>query len=66
MDSDVLILQWIDNKPVSLVTIDSANDRVVAKRRTKKRGVYQELEVDQPYTVHRYNQYMNGVYLKAV
>ncbi len=61
-ESDLLILQWIDNKPVSLVTsIDSANDRVVAKRRTKKRGVYQELEVDQPYAVHRYNQYMNGV-----
>ncbi len=61
-ESDVLILQWIDNKPVSLVTsIDSANDRVVAKRRTKKRGVYQELQVDQPYAVHRYNQYMNGV-----
>ena len=61
-ESDVLILQWIDNKAVSLITsIDSANDSVVARRRTKKRGVYEELAVDQPYAVHRYNQFMNGV-----
>ena len=33
-ESEVLALQWVDNKPVSvLTTIDSANDSVVAKRR---------------------------------
>ncbi len=61
-ESNVLILQWVDNRPVSLATsIDSANDSIVVKRRSKKRGVYEELDVDQPYAVHRYNQFMNGV-----
>jgi hypothetical protein len=61
-ESNVLTLQWVDNKPVSLVTsIDSANDRVVVKRRTRTKGVFGEIEVSQPYAFHRYNQYMNAV-----
>ncbi|CAB4027206.1 Hypothetical predicted protein, partial [Paramuricea clavata] len=40
-ESDVLALQWVDNKPVSLLTsIDSANDTMPVTRRTKTRGVY--------------------------
>ena len=61
-ESNVLTLQWVDNRPVSLITsIDSANDKVVAKRRTKTSGVFQEIDVNQPYAIHRYNQYMNAV-----
>ncbi|XP_028418086.1 piggyBac transposable element-derived protein 4-like [Dendronephthya gigantea] len=61
-ESNVLTLQWVDNKTVSLVTsIDSANEKVVATRRTKKKGVFSEISVNKPYAFHRYNQYMNGV-----
>ena len=61
-ESNVLTVQWIDSKPVSLLTtIDSANDKVEVKRRTKKKGEFQELSVPQPLAIHRYNQYMNGV-----
>ena len=61
-ESNVLTVQWIDNKPVSLLTtIDSANDKVEVKRRTKKQGKFEELCVPQPLAIHRYNQYMNGV-----
>ena len=61
-EANVLTLQWVDNKPVSLLTsIDSANEKVVVKRRMKVRGVYQEVDVVQPLAIHRYNQYMNAV-----
>jgi hypothetical protein len=61
-ESDVLALQWVDNKPVSLLTsIDSANDTTPVTRRTRTRGVYERVEVVQPYAFYRYNQYMNAV-----
>ena len=61
-ESNVLTLQWVDNKPVSLVTsIDSANESVVVTRRTKTAGVFEEVEVRQPLAFHKYNQYMNAV-----
>ena len=60
--SPVLTLQWIDSKPVSLLTsLYSANDQVTCKRRTKQHGVYSELTLPQPLAIHEYNQYMNGV-----
>jgi hypothetical protein len=37
---DVLVLQWVDNKMISLLTtIDNANDKRKVKRRTKTSGV---------------------------
>jgi hypothetical protein len=61
-ESDVLALQWVDNKPVSLLTsTDSANDTMPVTRRTKTRGVYDKVEIVQPYAFYRYNQYMNAV-----
>ncbi|CAB4039704.1 Hypothetical predicted protein [Paramuricea clavata] len=61
-ESNVLTLQWIDNRPVSLITsIDSANDKKDVERRTKTRGVFEKVNVSQPYAFHRYNQYMNAV-----
>ena len=44
-----------------MTSIDSANEKVTAKRRTKTNGVYEEINVDQPYAFYRYNQFMNAV-----
>jgi hypothetical protein len=61
-ESNVLAIQWVDNKAVSLLTsIDSANEKAVARRRTKVGGVFERVDVDQPYAFYRYNQYMNAV-----
>ena len=61
-DSNVLTVQWIDTKPVSLLTtIDSANEKVEVTRRAKKDGKFQEISVPQPLAFHRYNQHMNAV-----
>ncbi|CAB4041968.1 Hypothetical predicted protein, partial [Paramuricea clavata] len=61
-ESNVLTLQWVDNRPVSLITsIDSANDKKDVERRTKTKGVFEKVTVSQPYAFHRYNQYMNAV-----
>ena len=61
-DSNVLTVQWIDTKPVSLLTtIDSANEKVEVTRRAKRDGKFQEISVPQPLAFHRYNQYMNAV-----
>jgi hypothetical protein len=60
--SPVLAMQWIDSKPVSLLTtLYSANEQVSCQRNTKKRGVFTELTLPQPFAIHEYNQYMNGV-----
>ena len=61
--SHILALQWIDCKPVSiLTTLYSANDQVSCKRKVKKRGgSISKASVPQPLAIHEYNQYMNGV-----
>ena len=60
--SPVLALQWVDSKPVSILsTLHSANDEVVCKRRMKKDGKFEEISVPQPLAIHDYNQYMNSV-----
>ena len=57
-----MVLQWIDSKPVTiLTTIHSANEQVSAKRRTKRGGVYREVNIPQPLAIHEYNNFMNGV-----
>ena len=57
-ESEVLTLQWVDNKPVSvLTTIDS----VLAKRKVMVNQKFAKIDVPQPKAIHRYNQYMNVV-----
>jgi len=61
-DPPCLALQWVDNKVVSLLTtIDNANDKVLANRRSKTDGVWSTKVVSQPKTISNYNKYMNGV-----
>ena len=57
-----LTLQWVDNKPVSIVTtIDNANDRIEICRKKKVDGAWTKVRVLQPNAVSRYNKYMSGV-----
>ena len=61
-ESEMLALQWVDNKPVSvLTTIDSANDSVLTRRRVMVDQKFAQIDVPQPKAIHRYNQYMNAV-----
>ena len=61
-DSPLLVLQWIDSKPVTiLTTIHLANEQVSVKRRAKRGGVYREVNIPQPLAIHMYNHFMNGV-----
>ena len=60
--SPVLALQWLDSKPVSILsTLHSANDQVTCMRRTKVNGKFEKVNIPQPLSVHDYNQFMNGV-----
>ena len=57
-----LVLQWKDNKPVSLLTsIDIASEKVLVKRKQKTAGIWREVFVRQPQAINNYNQYMNAV-----
>ena len=57
-----LIIQWIDNKTISIITtIHKANKYTYIKRRTKVNGVFREIQVRQPNVVKDYNKYMKGV-----
>ena len=61
-DPPCLALQWVDNKVVSLLTtIDNANGKVLANRRSRTNGVWRTKVVSQPKTISNYNKYMNGV-----
>ena len=61
-ESGILYLQWVDSKPVTLLTtLGSANEAVSCTRRTKRNGRFQKVSVPQPLDIHRYNQYMNAV-----
>ena len=58
----VLSLQWIDSKPLTiLTTLFSANEEKDCQRRMKQDGNFQNVTVPQPLAIHYYNQYMNGV-----
>ena len=58
----VLSLQWIDSKPVTvLTTLFSANEEIDCQRGMKQDGNFQNVMVPQPLAIHYYNQYMNGV-----
>ena len=57
----VLSLQWIDSKPITiLTTLFSANEEIDCQRRMKQDGNFQNVTVPQPLAIY-YNQYMNGV-----
>ena len=61
-DPPCLALQWVDNKAVSIVTtLDSANDKVSAIRKSKTGNVWKDITVHQPKAIGRYNKYLNGV-----
>ena len=58
----VLVVQWVDNKPVSLLTtIDNANDSVQVKRNKVPNGVWTAVNVLQPKVISTYTTYMNAV-----
>lgn len=57
-----LVLQWLDNKVVSMITsVVNANDHVQVTRREKTAGVYNLKVVQPPKTFKTYNKYMNAV-----
>ena len=56
----VLVVQWVDNKPVSLLTTN-ANDSVQVKRNKMPNGVWTAVNVLQPKAISTYVTYMNAV-----
>ena len=57
-----LIMQWVDNKVVSVVTtLDNANDKVTTVRKSKANDEWTDIVVNQPKAIDNYNKYMNGV-----
>ena len=61
-DPPILVLQWLDNKVVSLLTtIENANDSLQVNRKTKSAGVWSTKVVQQPQAISSYNQYTNAV-----
>ena len=56
----VLVVQWVDNKPVSLLTtIDIANDSVQVKRNRVPNGVWTAVNVAQPKAISTYITYIS-------
>ena len=61
-EGQCLALQWVDNKVVTMLsTIDNANDFVSVDRKKKVDGKWETLSVRKPFTIERYNKYMNAV-----
>ena len=61
-DKEILALQWVDNKLVTMLsTIDNANDYVEVNLKTKIDKQWSDITVKQPFVIHRYNRFMNGV-----
>ena len=56
----VLVVQWVDNKPGSLLTtIDNANDLVQVKRNKVPNGVWTAVNVAQPKAISTYITYIS-------
>ena len=53
----VLVVQWVDNKPVSLLTTN-ANDSVQVKRNKMPNGNWNEVNVLQPKAISTYTTYI--------
>ena len=61
-DPPCLVLQWVDNRVVSMITtVDNANDHVHATRKVKNGGTWTEVRVQQPQIFKTYNMKMNAV-----
>ena len=57
-----LIMQWVDNKVVSVVTtLDNANDKGTTVRKSKVNDEWRDIVVNLPKAIDNYNKYMNGV-----
>ena len=61
-DSPCLVLQWVDNKVVSMITtVGNANDHGQVIRRVRNDGQWTERLVRQPRIFQTYNMKMNAV-----
>ena len=61
-DSPCLVLQWVDNKVVSMITTaGNANDHGQVSRRVRNDGWWTERLVRQPRIFQTYNMKMNAV-----
>jgi hypothetical protein len=56
----VLVVAWNDNRPVLLVTtVDGPEPLQLVSRWSGKQK--KRITVEQPYTIHKYNEFMGGV-----
>ena len=64
-DGGCIAQQWKDNRPIravtTLITIESANDFVMASRKQKVSNCWVNVDAKQPKAIDNYNQFMNGV-----
>nr|XP_054750142.1 piggyBac transposable element-derived protein 4-like [Lytechinus pictus] len=61
-DGEIVIIQWKDNKAISLMSsFHAASEFGHCLRRVKEDGAFRRKIVKQPKVVQSYNQYMGGV-----
>ena len=61
-DPPLLVLQWVDNEVISMLsTIDEVNYHSLLNRKRKVDGVWDTREISQPKVVANFNKFMNGV-----
>ena len=61
-DPPCLVLQWVDNKVLSLITpVVNANDHVQVSRRTRNAKRWTDILVRQPQIFQTYKPKMNAV-----
>ena len=61
-DPPCLVLQWVDNKVVSMITtVGNANDHVQVSRKQRNAGSWTNILVQQPQIFQTYNLKMNAV-----
>ena len=61
-DPPCLVLQWVDNKVVSMITtVGNANEQGQVTRRVRTDRVWEERHVQQPTIFKTYNMKMNAV-----
>ena len=60
-DPPCLLLQWVENKVVSMITVGNANEQGQVTRRIRKDGEWGERLVKQPKIFKTYNMKMNAV-----
>ena len=60
-DLPCLVLQWLDNKVVSIITVGNANEQGQVTRRVRTDEKWGESLVKQPKIFKPYNMKMNAV-----